>query len=88
MGGVWEGLMGVTKRVLRAIFGRATRVTDEIFVTAICEAESIVNSRPLKKLSNDPNDLTPLTSNHLLLLRAHDPVPPGKSSTDANRHRW
>lgn len=88
MGGVWERLVGVTKRVLRAVLGSATRLTDEILTTALCEAESIVNGRPLTKLSEDPNDLTPLTPNHLLLLREQDRLPPAVSSTDSYRHRW
>ena len=88
MGGVWERLVGITKRVLKAILGGASRLTDEILVTALCEAESIINGRPLTKLSDDPNDLSPLTPNHLLLLRASDPMPSGDPSTDSYRHRW
>lgn len=37
--------------------------------TVLCEAEAILNSRPITKASTDPNDLEALTSNHLLLLK-------------------
>ena len=34
------------------------------------EVESIVYGRPITKVSDDPRDLSALTPNHLLLLRA------------------
>ena len=87
MGGVWERLIGVVKSVLRCVLGRAS-LTDEIFSTVLCEVEAIVNGRPLTKLSDDPNDLTPLTPNHLLHLKGSISLPPGVTSADSYRHRW
>ncbi|KAG1690259.1 Gag-Pol polyprotein [Nymphon striatum] len=69
MGGVWERLIRTVRRVLTAILANEIRLTDEILDTVLCEAESIVNSRPLTNISDLPNDLQPLTPNHLLLLR-------------------
>ena len=43
----------------------------------MCEIESILNSRPLTTVSNDPYDLEPLTPNHLLLLKPNGSLPPG-----------
>ena len=43
----------------------------------MCEVESIMNSQPLTKVSDDPNDLEVLTPNHLLLLRPGPSLPPG-----------
>ena len=43
----------------------------------MCEIESILNSRPLTTVSNDPYDLEPLTPNHLLLLKPNGLLPPG-----------
>ena len=90
MGGAWERMIGVTKKVLRSILskGSVVRLTDEILHTVFCEAEAIVNGRPLTRLSDDPNDLSPLTPNHLLLLRQSELMPGGGSDSDAYRKRW
>jgi len=42
-----------------------------------CEIESILNDRPITKLSDDPNDLESLTPNHLLLLKGEPALPLG-----------
>lgn len=56
----------------------------------ICEVESIVNSRPVTKVSDDPRDMEALTPNHLLLLRSGPSAPPGVFSKDEvySRRRW
>ena len=53
------------QRPLKSILGNAD-VTDEELITAICGAESLLNSRPITYVSSDPSDLTPLTPNHFL----------------------
>ena len=88
MGGAWERLIGVVKRVLRAILPTGTRLTDEHLSTVLCEAEAMVNGRPLTKVSDDPNDLSPLTPNMLLLMRQGEVPTPGGSSANAYRSRW
>ena len=88
-GGNWERLIGVIKRVLRAVLPYASRLTDEVLQTTFCEVEAIVNGRPLTKLSNDPNDFTPLTPNSLLTLNQSSPIPPGGASiADSYRSRF
>ena len=62
---------------------------DERLDTVFCEVESIVNGRPLTKVSDDPRDSEPLTPNHLLLLRAG----PGPAAVDTKKEdtygrRW
>jgi hypothetical protein len=64
---------------------------DEGLNTLLCEVESIVNGRPLTKLSDDPRDLQPLTPNHLLLLRCGSKMPPGMFGKDdccGSTRRW
>ena len=50
MGGVWERLVRSVKGVLTAI-DDGSRLTDEILLTSIAEAEDIINSRPLVYVS-------------------------------------
>ena len=88
MGGVWERMVGAVKKVFKAILSNV-QLTDEILETLFVEVESILNGRPLTKLSDDPSDATPLTPNHLLLLREGPSLPPGEfSKHDEFRRRW
>ena len=66
MGGAWERLVRSVKEV---IFGLVKNqvLTDSQLLTVLTEAESIVNSRPLTHVSDDPEDLYALTPNHILL---------------------
>ncbi len=57
-GGVFEALIKSAKKAIRAILGDAG-VRDEEPHTAICGAERLMNSRPLKYASSDHNDLSP-----------------------------
>ena len=49
---------------------------DEGLLPLISEVESITNSCPKTKVSDNPNDFEALTQNHLLLLRARANLPP------------
>ncbi len=75
-GGVWERQIRTVRRVLCAILHQQT-LDEEGLQTLLCEIESIINDRPITKASNDPNDLEPLTLNHLLLLNTKPFIPPG-----------
>jgi hypothetical protein len=89
MGGAWERMIGCARRVMQGLLHGPVRLTDEILETLFAEIESILNGRPLTKLSDDPDDPTPLTPNHLLLLRAGSTLPPGKfDKADIFRRRW
>ncbi|XP_073237647.1 uncharacterized protein [Porites lutea] len=87
-GGVWERLIRSTRKILEALTKEQV-LDDECLQTLLCEAESIINGRPLTKVSDDPNDLEPLTPNHLLLLRQNESLPPGLFEKNTySRRRW
>ena len=88
-GGVWERCIRTVQKVLNAILNQQI-LDDEGLTTLLCEVESIINSRPITQVSEDPKDLEALTPNHLLLLRSEIPLTPGvfqKEDLDSRR-RW
>uniref|UniRef100_A0A182ND84 Integrase catalytic domain-containing protein n=1 Tax=Anopheles dirus TaxID=7168 RepID=A0A182ND84_9DIPT len=64
-GGLWEAAVKVAKKHLVKQLGSAM-LSYEDMATALTRIEGCMNSRPLTPLSNDPNDLSPLTPAHLL----------------------
>jgi len=56
MGGIWEGGVKSMKFRLHRVVGNAKLTVDE-FYTLLCQAEGVLNSRPLCPLSNDPDNL-------------------------------
>ncbi|XP_049329531.1 uncharacterized protein LOC125794101 [Astyanax mexicanus] len=88
-GGIWERIIRMVKRILSSITNQQS-LDDEGLVTVMCEVESILNSRPLTTVSNDPNDLEPLTPNHLLQLKVQPVLPPGTFKLEDlyARRRW
>ena len=67
-GGVWERLIRSVRRALNAAC-LAQVSTDDTLQTLFCEAETVINSRPLTKVNNDPSCPTPLTPNMILTLK-------------------
>jgi hypothetical protein len=59
-GGWWERLVGLVKNLLKRMLGNA-RLDHEQFRTCLSQAENIINERPLTVVSEDQNDLVPLT---------------------------
>lgn len=68
MGGVWERLIGVTRRILDAMLSEILpgSLTHEVLTTFLAEASAIVNSRPLVSLSTDPENPLPLSPSMML----------------------
>ena len=64
-GGVWERVIGMTKRILASLLGKGD-VDVDVFRTVIAQAEFILNSRPLTHLSSDATDTEALTPLHVL----------------------
>ncbi|KAK2557870.1 hypothetical protein P5673_019847 [Acropora cervicornis] len=88
-GGTWERCIRTVRKVLNALV-REQVLDDEGLATLMCEVESIANSRPLTKVSDDARDLEPLMPNHLLLLRPGPSLPPGTFTKEDlySQRRW
>ncbi len=88
-GGVWERLIRSIRKILNATV-REQVLDEECLQTVFCEAEAIINSRPITAASSDINDLEVLTPNHLLLLKTKPSLPPGLFDQDDlySRRRW
>ena len=87
-GGIWEGMIGSVRRVLGALL-KEQLVDDETLSTLLCEAERILNDRPLTSLSDHPDDPELLTPNKLLPLRSNSCFPPDVfKGHDKYSKRW
>ena len=73
-GGLWESNVKATKLHLSKVL-RDSRLTYEQLYTVLTQIESLLNSRPLCPLSDDPNDFSFLTPAHFLLGRPATNIP-------------
>ena len=90
-GGVWERMIRSTRKILFCLMKeQACKEDDETLSTVFCEAENILNSRPLTVTSTDPNDLLPITPNMLINPRGISLETPGvfQKSDSYARRRW
>ncbi|XP_068683406.1 uncharacterized protein [Montipora foliosa] len=90
MSGVWERQIKTTRKVLAGLMEEYGHCLDEeSFRTLMCEVEAIINSRPLTTVSGEPNDLEPLTTNHILTTKSTVILPPpGKFQSCDVYMRW
>lgn len=51
-GGVWERVIRIARRILSSVL-QQQRLDDDGLQTVMCEAEAILNDRPINKLSDD-----------------------------------
>ena len=89
-GGVFEAMIKSAKKAIKAILGNAD-ITDEELHTAICDAERLLNSRPITFVSSDPDDLSPLTPSHFLIGQSGGKFAPETADRDEvfnPRKRW
>lgn len=88
-GGVWERMIRSVRKILSITLKQQT-LDEEGLHTLLCEAEAIINSRPITKASSDLNDPEALTPNHLLLLKTKPSLPPGLFDNQDlyTRRRW
>lgn len=68
MGGVWECIIGVAKRILNSVLMEAEnkKLTHEILVTLLAEVSSIINARPITSVSTDSEEPCILSPSMLL----------------------
>ena len=82
-GGIWERPVQSCKKVMIAILDNRS-FNDEVLITTMCLVEQTLNARPLTAVSDDPEDLTALTPNLLLLGRENASAPFMSSSERYN----
>ena len=92
MGGVWERQIRSARNVLASLLQSAGEQSDdESLRTLMCEAEAIVNSRPLSVDDLSLPSLERLTPNHLLTSKSNVLLPPPgdfKRADLYSRKRW
>ena len=93
MGGVWERQIRTVRSVLSALLEKNGRqLNDEALRTFMCEAEAVMNSRPLTTDSTtSPVSLEALTPNHLLTMKTRVVLPPPRvfqAADHYSRKQW
>ncbi|XP_070155815.1 uncharacterized protein [Polyergus mexicanus] len=73
-GGKWEAAVKSVKHHLRRTIGE-TALTYKEITTLLVQIEAVLNSRPLCPLSDDPEDLAPLTLGHFVIGAAPTTIP-------------
>ena len=73
-GGLWEAGIKSTKSHLKRVIGNKSLCFED-FYTVLTQIEAVLNSRPISPLSDDPNDLNPLTPGHFLIGRSLTSIP-------------
>ena len=75
-GGVWERQIRSVRNVLNSTVAlSSSRLDDTSLRCLFYEAMSIINSRPLSTVGDDPSE-EPLTPNHLITMKSALPLPP------------
>ena len=91
MGGVWERMIGVARRVLDSILlqSKSSHLSHEVLCTFLAEVTAIVNARPLIPVSNDPELPFILTPATLLTQKVGAPAPLGEfTDKDLFKSQW
>lgn len=92
MGGAWERLIGISKRILNSMLLERTHrnLTHEVLTTLMAEVCAIVNNRPLVDVSSDPDSPSLLSPSMLLTMKTVRDVNPFStfSSKEVMKSTW
>lgn len=78
MGGSWECMIGVARRILNSILLQENVcLSHEVLCTLMAEVMAIINARPLIPISTDPESPFLLTPAMILTQKVGVPPPPG-----------
>ncbi|XP_015905556.1 uncharacterized protein [Parasteatoda tepidariorum] len=83
-GGWWKSLIGIVKRCLRKVLGRAL-LDEEGLSTALIGIEAALNSRPLIYEDGEDNSSTALTPSHFLTGRKLTAIPSSPNNNTKQR---
>ena len=92
VGGVWERMIGVTRRILDAMLAEIEpkRLSHEVLLTLMAEVTAIVNARPLVPVPTDPEAPEVLTPAILLTQKTQSlkATPGNFSCADLHSKQW
>nr|XP_034305596.1 uncharacterized protein LOC117682359 [Crassostrea gigas] len=92
MGGSWERMIGLKRRILDAILLdlNSKQLTHETLTTFMAEVCSIINSRPLVQISSDPDSTLVLSPMMLLTGKVNylPVIPESDNIKDMYRAQW
>ena len=65
MSGIWERLVRSVRKTMKAVLGDPNALVGlETLLRVFAEVVTILNSRPLTAISDDPSDCEPRTPSH------------------------
>ena len=92
MGGVWERMIGVSRRILDSMLAecKGKEMTHEVLTTFMAEVCTIINSRPITTISYDPDMPMVLTPSLLLTQKVpgHPAMSEGFDIKDIYKAQW
>lgn len=91
-GGIWERMVGVTKKSMKAAIGQRLLTTEQLRVIT-CETEAVVNSRPICPVTSEPGEivirpcdfLTPLQHTNIAVENDDDPADPTYQAEESSQ---
>lgn len=88
MGGVWERMIGIARRILEPMLCNEKNLTHEVLITVLAEVTAIVNSRPLVPVSYDSEVPEIISPNKLLTLKSDLDVQPSEIIETQNLYKF